>query len=101
MGAESNNDRAACPLAQLAIGTSDVVPLLCGTNDSLSSLRSVKCGGGVFWHNRHNRPRIGRVLIARGRDAADVPFLRSFGDHQLTGFRVITEELTTPGSPCP
>ncbi len=45
---------------------------------------------------RHNRPRIGRVLIARGRDAADVPILRSFGDHQLTGFRVITEEL----APC-
>ena len=47
---------------------------------------------------RHNTPRIGRVLIARGRDAADVPFLRSFGDHQLTGFRVITEELEPPTS---
>ena len=43
---------------------------------------------------RHNIPRCGRVLIARGRDAADVPFLRSFGAHQLTGFEVITEELT-------
>ena len=40
---------------------------------------------------RHNFPRYGRVLIARGRDAADVPFLRSFGPHQLTGFEVITE----------
>jgi len=29
------------------------------------------------------------VLIARGRDAADVPFLRSFGEHELTGFEVI------------
>jgi transglutaminase-like putative cysteine protease len=48
------------------------------------------------WHvfdARHNAPRPGRVLVARGRDAADVPFLRSFGDHQLTGFRVITEVL--------
>lgn len=43
---------------------------------------------------RHNFPRSGRVLIARGRDAADVPFLRSFGEHQLLGLRVITEQLT-------
>jgi hypothetical protein len=34
------------------------------------------------------------VLIARGRDAADVPFLRSFGEHQLLGLQVITEQLT-------
>jgi len=43
---------------------------------------------------RHNFPRSGRVLIARGRDAADVPFLRSFGEHQLLGLQVITEQLT-------
>jgi transglutaminase-like putative cysteine protease len=41
---------------------------------------------------RHNFPRCGRVLIGRGRDAADVPFLRSFGAHELTGFQVVTEE---------
>ena len=41
---------------------------------------------------RHNIPRFGRVLIARGRDAGDVPFLRSFGDHRLVEFRVVTEE---------
>jgi transglutaminase-like putative cysteine protease len=40
---------------------------------------------------RHNVPRRGRVLIGRGRDAADVPFLRSFGSHQLSGFQVISE----------
>jgi transglutaminase-like putative cysteine protease len=40
---------------------------------------------------RHNIPRCGRVLIASGRDAADVPFLRSFGEHRLTGMEVITE----------
>jgi hypothetical protein len=33
------------------------------------------------------------VLIARGRDAADVPFLRTFGAHQLDGFTVITEAI--------
>ena len=45
----------------------------------------------VVFDARHNIPRSGRVLIARGRDAADVPFLRSFGAHQLTAFQVITE----------
>ena len=33
---------------------------------------------------RHNMPRIGRVVIARGRDATDVPLLHSFGPHRLT-----------------
>lgn len=58
-------------------------------------------GGG--WHvfdARHNRPRQGRVLIARGRDAADVPFLRSFGEHRLEAFEVVTEDLPDP-SPQP
>ncbi|MCX5947712.1 MAG: transglutaminase family protein [Cyanobacteria bacterium] len=41
---------------------------------------------------RHNIPRCGRVLIARGRDAADVPFLRSFGEHRLLRLEVITEQ---------
>jgi transglutaminase-like putative cysteine protease len=48
------------------------------------------------WHvfdARHNFPRCGRVLIARGRDASDVPFLRSFGSHQLRTFTVITEAI--------
>jgi transglutaminase-like putative cysteine protease len=47
----------------------------------------------VVFDARHNFPRCGRVLIARGRDAADVPFLRSFGAHQLSGFQVITEAI--------
>ncbi|NQV11618.1 MAG: transglutaminase family protein [Cyanobacteria bacterium] len=49
-----------------------------------------------WWYTfdaRYNTPRIGRVHHARGRDAADVPFLRSFGEHTLTGFEVITEAL--------
>ena len=41
---------------------------------------------------RHNRPRIGRVVIARGRDATDVPLLHSFGQHQLSLFKVWTYE---------
>lgn len=42
---------------------------------------------------RHNMPRIGRVLMARGRDAADVPLLTSFGPHGLVKFDVVTEEV--------
>jgi transglutaminase-like putative cysteine protease len=41
---------------------------------------------------RHNTPRIGRVLIARGRDAADVALSTSFGPSRLADFKVITEE---------
>ena len=41
---------------------------------------------------RHNHPRIGRVVMARGRDAADVAISTSFGNAQLAKFTVITEE---------
>ena len=44
---------------------------------------------------RHNMPRIGRILIARGRDAADIPLVNSFGPHVLKSFRVVTEETNT------
>ena len=43
---------------------------------------------------RNNMPRIGRVLIARGRDAADVRrFSTTFGPSTLTGFTVWTDEV--------
>jgi transglutaminase-like putative cysteine protease len=42
---------------------------------------------------RHNVPRIGRVLIARGRDAADVAISTAFGANVLSGFRVWTDEI--------
>lgn len=46
--------------------------------------------GDAWWmfDPRNNSPRIGRVLIARGRDAVDVPLTHSFGDAQLSTFRV-------------
>ena len=43
---------------------------------------------------RNNTPRIGRVLIARGRDAADVPISHTFGPNTLKSFRVWTDELS-------
>jgi transglutaminase-like putative cysteine protease len=42
---------------------------------------------------RHNHPRIGRIVIAKGRDAADVAISTAFGPAQLARFKVITEEL--------
>ncbi|MDX3805404.1 MAG: transglutaminase family protein [Bosea sp. (in: a-proteobacteria)] len=51
---------------------------------------------GGRWHTfdaRHNEPRIGRIVIARGRDATDVAMINSFGSHTLQRFEVITEEI--------
>jgi transglutaminase-like putative cysteine protease len=42
---------------------------------------------------RNNTPRIGRVLMARGRDAADVAMTTTFGVNQLQTFRVWTDEV--------
>lgn len=51
--------------------------------------------GGRWWtfDPRNNVPRIGRVLIARGRDAADVPLTHTFGPNTLAGFRVWMDEV--------
>jgi transglutaminase-like putative cysteine protease len=42
---------------------------------------------------RNNTPRIGRILIARGRDAADVAIATTFGPNKLAGFKVWTDEV--------
>ena len=41
---------------------------------------------------RHNKPRIGRIVVARGRDATDVPLINTFGPHVLKTFKVWTDE---------
>jgi transglutaminase-like putative cysteine protease len=51
---------------------------------------------GNRWYTldaRHNEPRIGRVLQARGRDAVDVALTTSFGAARLDKFTVWTDEL--------
>lgn len=50
-------------------------------------------GGWYTFDARHNVPRIGRVLIARGRDAADVAISMTFGPCILKGFKVWTDEV--------
>jgi transglutaminase-like putative cysteine protease len=49
--------------------------------------------GWYTFDPRNNAPRIGRVLIARGRDAADVAISTSFGPNTLESFRVWTDEV--------
>ena len=52
--------------------------------------------GGRWWtcDARHNTPRIGRVLMATGRDAADVAITTSFGLSWLRSFEVVSYEVT-------
>ena len=51
---------------------------------------------GSQWYTfdpRNNTPRIGRILIARGRDAADVPITYTFGPNTLMSFKVWTDQI--------
>ncbi len=53
---------------------------------------------GGQWYTfdaRNNMPRVGRVLIARGRDASDVALCSTFGPNTLSSFKVWTDEVHT------
>ena len=52
---------------------------------------------GDRWYTfdaRNNTPRIGRVLMARGRDACDVALTNTFGANTLQRFNVWADEVT-------
>jgi transglutaminase-like putative cysteine protease len=52
---------------------------------------------GDRWYSfdaRHSQRRIGRIVIGRGRDAADVPIMTTFGLYRLQNFQVITNEVS-------
>jgi transglutaminase-like putative cysteine protease len=52
---------------------------------------------GGRWYTfdpRNNVPRLGRILMGRGRDATDVAIVTSFGPCTLASFRVVTDEMT-------
>jgi transglutaminase-like putative cysteine protease len=53
---------------------------------------------GRWWafDARNNEPRVGRVLMATGRDATDVAITTSFGDARLVHFEVTADEVTAP-----
>ena len=50
---------------------------------------------------RNHIPRIGRILIARGRDAADVPLSSTFGANMVASFKVVTDEVGEDGAGAP
>ena len=55
---------------------------------------------GGEWHTfdaRHNQPRIGRILMSRGRDATDAALTTTFGPVGLAGFDVHTYEVLANG----
>ena len=56
---------------------------------------------GGRWYTfdaRHNTPRIGRIVMARGRDAADVPLTMAFGQNTLKKFEVTTYKVDACGN---
>lgn len=56
---------------------------------------------GGHWYTadaRNNRPRIGRILMAIGRDATDVALSTQFGPTTLVGFEVVTDEIMPSGA---
>lgn len=56
-------------------------------------------GGRWYTYDaRHNKPRIGRIVLGYGRDATDVAMLTTFGPHVLRRFEVITDELQPESS---
>jgi transglutaminase-like putative cysteine protease len=55
----------------------------------------VYIGGGWYTYDaRHNQPRIGRILMARGRDATDTALTTAFGPAILRKFEITTVEVT-------
>ncbi len=48
---------------------------------------------------RHNMPRIGRIVMTRGRDAADTTLVMTFGPHILEQFEVYTDEIVEADGP--
>lgn len=78
----------------------------------LGDIRSPYAGAGDFsaWYEvfldgrwwtmdaRHNYPRIGRILMAAGRDATDVAITTTFGVANLTHFYVESNEIDADGN---
>jgi len=69
------------------------VPPVDAPMDFAGSFEAYLGGRWYTFDPRNNTPRIGRILIGRGRDAADVPITHTFGPNTLVSFKVITEEI--------
>jgi transglutaminase-like putative cysteine protease len=68
------------------------LPALVGDMDFSAWFEAYLDGRWYTFDARHNRPRRGRILMARGRDATDAALTNSFGPSILTRFDVYTDE---------
>jgi transglutaminase-like putative cysteine protease len=69
------------------------VPPVDAPMDFAGSFEAYLGGQWYPFDARNNTPRIGRVLIGQGRDAADVPITHTFGPNTLVSFKVVTDEI--------
>ena len=70
------------------------VPPPCGPMDFAGWFEAYLGGRWYTFEPRNTMPRIGRVLIAQGRNAADVPITHTFGPNTLVSFKVWTDEVS-------
>ncbi|QXQ07625.1 transglutaminase family protein [Sphingosinicellaceae bacterium] len=68
------------------------LPAIVGDMDFSAWFEAYLGGRWYVFDARHNRPRKGRILMARGRDATDVALTTTFGFATLTKFEVYTDE---------
>jgi len=68
------------------------LPALVGSMDFSAWFEAYLGGRWYVFDARHNYPRRGRILMARGRDATDVALTNTFGPAQLTRFEIYTDE---------
>lgn len=73
------------------------VPPPYGPMDFAAWLEAYLDGAWHVFDPRNNVPRIGRVLMARGRDAVDVAITNTFGPNTLTSLTVWTDEVPAAG----
>jgi transglutaminase-like putative cysteine protease len=71
----------------------DIGVPVAGPGDFAAWMECYLDGDWYTFDPRNNRPRIGRIVVAYGRDAADVPLLHSFGPHALNGFQIWTDQV--------
>ncbi len=64
-----------------------------GPGDFAAWMECYLDGGWRSFDPRNNQPRIGRIVVAYGRDAADVPLIHSFGPHVLQSFTIQSDRV--------
>ena len=75
------------------------LPAIVGDMDFSAWFEAYLDGRWYVFDARHNRPRRGRILMARGRDAADAALTTTFGPVTLSRFEVYTDEDRLPPPP--